>query len=257
MFLIAKALAAFLVIVFAFILMIRSEKFQPELAHTKAGWWVAWASRLGLMTVIVVSFSHLLDIYIDTGYHDTRDLALLTGIALQFARPVHKLFKKQEAMLPLVYVSKPKPIIFGYGLSYLAVIIATVSFFWLGPIVEQKYFPVLTDIAYSNATRSDDKVCWNMHYYKARDTYPEYILYLVRRHDGKTFDTTVVRDSNSTAPNVVPRNYGQTYDVRLCAALPSYLKDEKDLAVVGEAKYHTHNLWPFFLKIGPINIPDK
>lgn len=269
----ANAFCALLVIILSLTLMVNDMRFQPGFAKTELGRILAWAARIGLALLIVSCGSYFLDIILQKGYSPflLRECGVGLSIVLIFTRMVHKTFIQQHEYANAYFTSiarktlgydKPKKTYFGYGLGYLTAIGLTVGLLSFGPQLEERFLPVMDNIHYEHVERkSTVLVCWDFKYTKVRAAKPDYIIYLVRKSDGKQFDTTLYRHrgdylepfSVENRPNNLPA--GNNYDIPVCADIPVSIWKEADLKLVGEIKYTTSFMWPFHQKLPALDIP--
>lgn len=263
----ANAVFALLAIIFSIVLMVKDVKFQPELAKTALGKTLAWGARSGLAVMVVMSAWYVLDILLMKGHNINliRECGIGLSITLIFSRMVHKAFVNQHEYRNQVfsYIAekslnpKKRHVVWSH-LGYAALISTVAGLFLLGPKLEQKLLPVMSQIEYSNVVRRDAAaVCWTFSYDKVREAKPEYIIYLVRESDGKQFDTTLYRNRpDGTTPfSVENTSVGSHVNTDLCADIPINLANAPDLKLVGEVKYTTSFPWAFYQKVPTLDIP--
>ena len=249
-----KLAFAILSIIMSFLLLVKSKKMRVESVETKLNHILTWVGRCGLAIILFSSFSHLIDLFMEMKYDSLRDLAMLTGFVLYSAKTAFNTIIDTSDHKEVVR-HKSKPIIFGYGAGYLAVMAAIVTFFWAGPALEQKYFPVLINVHYANIVRSPTTVCWTSSFEKVRQAKIEYIYYIMKEKD-KAYNISVSR-LGGVSPNVVIDRGLGLHTQTLCASIPDEVRNDKGLLIRGEAKYITNSIWPFFYKTGPIMVPDE
>lgn len=245
----ANIIVISLIMIFSFLLLIKGEMFQPANSETRLGKVLSWAARTSLGIIIIVSFRYLLDFWLQIPHTLHAELFFGVAFCVILGKLVQRSFREPSKSF------KPSKIAFHSG--YLTLLLATFTFFLAGPVIERKFFPVMTEIKQTNIVRQDDLVCWDLSYFKERSATLNSVLYeIVSPEDGKHYDVQMYRKSNGIVIpfSIMNRTEPGEYNSQLCVSIPDKLKN-KNLYLYGEAKYTVMSPWTYYQLFPPLTIP--
>jgi hypothetical protein len=244
----------FVVMILSFIVLVYDWRYNPHYYKSYPRGLV-WVARIGAMIVSAGSFAQIIQPSQPT---NIPSLALNIGFSMILGRAAYRCFHERRAEKPPPRFSDKH---FRPSWGIYSVIIALVtSFFWLGPIVEEKLYPVLTEQKYLDIYRVDDAVCFKWTFHKQRNALLEFASFKVVTQEQVAYDIEWTDMTNGLPfQSYGKQKYaaGSSDTIRYCAHVPVKLMTEHDLNMVGEFRFKMgHGLWKVTQNIPVLPIPE-
>ena len=129
-----------------------------------------------------------------------------------------------------------------YGVALVVVGIIAVA---VGPDIEERAFPVITDQRVLDRWRTPDAACFRWEYHKARGATLDRVAFVVEREDGVRFPTDEFRPDLGIGTNdSTTAKAGTTRIIPKCVTIPVALRKAERFTIRGHQFYRVwHRAW--------------
>lgn len=127
----------------------------------------------------------------------------------------------------------------------VALVIGSIMSLAVGPDIEERLFPVITDQKVLDRWRTPDAACFDWEYHKARSAQLDHVAFVVEREDGVRFPTEEFRPDLGIASNdSTTAKAGTTRIIPKCVTIPLSLRKADRFTIKGAQFYVPfHHAW--------------